>query len=94
MDYRPKNSFSMSYASRKVIFPGEDQNLMTLYWCLLLEWGMEHVAFSFVYKASQYVMYEWPQTIATQNKYDARSKIIDAALTLILPEAYPRYVII
>jgi len=22
MDYRPKNSFSMSYASRKVIFPG------------------------------------------------------------------------
>jgi len=23
MDYRPKNSFSMSYASRKVIFPGE-----------------------------------------------------------------------
>jgi hypothetical protein len=25
MDYRPKNSFSMSYASRKVIFPGEGQ---------------------------------------------------------------------
>jgi len=24
MDYRPKNSFSMSYASRKVIFPGEE----------------------------------------------------------------------
>jgi hypothetical protein len=23
MDYRPRNSFSMSYASRKVIFPGE-----------------------------------------------------------------------
>jgi len=23
MNYRPKNSFSMSYASRKVIFPGE-----------------------------------------------------------------------
>jgi hypothetical protein len=22
MNYRPKNSFSMSYASRKVIFPG------------------------------------------------------------------------
>jgi len=24
MNYRPKNSFSMSYASRKVIFPGVD----------------------------------------------------------------------
>jgi hypothetical protein len=24
MDHRPKNSFSMSYASRKVIFPGDD----------------------------------------------------------------------
>jgi len=25
MDHRPRNSFSMSYASRKVIFPGEAQ---------------------------------------------------------------------
>jgi hypothetical protein len=24
MNYRPKNSFSMSYASRKVIFPGDE----------------------------------------------------------------------
>jgi hypothetical protein len=24
MNYRPKNSFSMSYAARKVIFPGDD----------------------------------------------------------------------
>ena len=25
MDYRPIDSFSMSYASRKVIFPGESE---------------------------------------------------------------------
>jgi len=31
MDYRPKNSFSMSYASRKVIFPGAvDQQATTV----------------------------------------------------------------
>jgi hypothetical protein len=27
MDHRPKNSFSMSYASRKVIFPGGDDKV-------------------------------------------------------------------
>jgi hypothetical protein len=29
MDYRPKNSFSMSHASRKVIFPGEASSVKT-----------------------------------------------------------------
>jgi len=30
MDYRPKNSFSMSYASRKVVFPGGGHLLKTI----------------------------------------------------------------
>jgi hypothetical protein len=34
MNYRPKNSFSMSYASRKVIFPGAGANYGDMIWVL------------------------------------------------------------
>ena len=48
----------------------------------------------FAYEASQYPIYEWSQPIAKQITNDARPKIIDAPLTLILPWAYPQFVII
>jgi len=65
-----------------------------LCWCLSLEWGREHVALSVAYKASQYRIYRWPQPITTQITNDARPKIIDAPLTLILRWVYPQYLII
>jgi hypothetical protein len=34
MDYQPKNSFSMSYASRKVIFPGVVMDYCNIPACL------------------------------------------------------------
>jgi hypothetical protein len=52
------------------------------------------VALSFAYKAWQYLIDEWLQPIATQITHDVRPTIIDAPLTLILPWAYPKYVII
>ena len=48
----------------------------------------------FAYEASQYPIYEWSQPIAKQITNDARPTIVDAPLTLILPWAYPQFVII
>jgi len=67
---------------------------LTLRWRSISEWGRECGARSFAYKASQYCMYEWSQPIAKQMTNDARPKIVEAPLTLILSWAYPQYVII
>ena len=72
----------------------EDQYSLMLCWRSFSEWGREHVAHSFAYKASQYLSYEWPQQIAMQITQDARPKILDAPLTLILPWVYPQSVVI
>jgi len=72
----------------------QDQKLLTLRWRSISEWGRECVASSSAYKAGQYRICEWPQPIATQITNEARPKIDDAPLTLILPWAYPHYVII
>jgi len=45
-------------------------------------------------KANKYRIYEWSLPIAQQINKDARPKIVDAPLTLILQWAYPQYVII
>jgi hypothetical protein len=45
---------------------------------------MEHAALSLAYKGSQYSIYESLQPFTTQNTKDAKLKIVDAALTLIL----------
>jgi len=55
-----------------------------LWWRSFSQWGWEHVAFSFAYKGDQYLLYECLQPIATQIAQDARPKIIDAQLTLIV----------
>jgi len=55
---------------------------------------MEREACPFAYEASQYCIYEWSQPITTQITNDARPKIVDTLLMLILPWAYPQYVII
>jgi len=68
-----------------------NQNSLALQWCSFSESGRERVAFSFTYKASQHHVYEWLQPITTN---DARPKIVDAHLTLILPCTYPQYCII
>jgi len=52
------------------------------------------MALPFAQNGGQYHIDEWPQMIAMQITNDARPKIIDAPLTLILPWAYPQYVII
>jgi len=70
------------------------QNSFTLWWRSFPEWGRECVALSFAYKAIQYRIVEWPRLIATWITNDARPNIFDAPLMLILPWAYPQYVII
>jgi len=55
---------------------------------------MDRVALSFANRGSQYRIYAWLQPIATQITNDGRPKIVDAPLALILPWAYPQYVII
>ena len=72
----------------------QDQKLLTLHWHSISESGREGEARSFTYKASQYHIYEWSQLIAKQITNDTRPNIVDAPLTLILPWAYPQYVII
>jgi len=64
-----------------------DQKSLTLRWHSISEWGREREARSFAYKASQYRIYEWSQPIAKQSTNDARPKIFDSPLTLILPWA-------
>jgi len=71
-----------------------DQNSSKCSWRSFSEWGREHVALSCAYKANQYRIYEWRQPIATQITNDARPRIIDAPLKLLLPWEYPQYVII
>jgi len=72
----------------------QDQKLLTLRWRSISEWGSEHKARTFAYKASQYRICEWSQPFAKQITSDARPKIVDTPLTLILRLAYPQYVII
>ena len=69
----------------------KDQKSLTLHWRSYSEWGRERVAPTFAYRASQYHICEWLQTIATQITNDARPKIVDAPLTFILPREYPQY---
>jgi len=61
----------------------QTQNSFTLWWCSFSEWGRERFALSFIYKACQYLMDEWPQPIATKIMHNARPKIVDSPLTLI-----------
>jgi len=72
----------------------QDQKSLTLCWRSISEWGREHEARSLAYKTSQYRMDEWSQPIDKQITNDARPKIVDTQLTLILPWAYPQFVII
>jgi len=72
----------------------QDQYLLTLCWSSLSRWGRERVALSFAYKASHYLITKWVQPIATQITHDARLKIVDVPLTIILPWKYPQYGII
>ena len=96
LSIKAANSLIM-YSNDQMVFelPDlQDQNSITLCWRSLSEWGRECVAPTFAYAAIQYLIYEWLQPIATQITHDARPKIIDAALILIMPWAYPQYVII
>jgi len=68
----------------------QDQKSLTLRWHSFSELGRERVALSFAWKASQYHIYESPQPIATQITNDARPKIVDPPLTIILLWAYPQ----
>jgi len=72
----------------------QDKKPLKLRWHSTSEWGRQHEARSFAYWASQYRNYEWSQPFAKQITNGARPKIVDAPLTLILPWAYPQYVII
>jgi len=72
----------------------QDEKSLTLPCPSISEWGRDREAHFFAYKASQYLIYEWSQPIAKQISNDARPKIVDASLMLILPWAYQQYVII
>ena len=62
----------------------QEQKLLTLCWRSFSEWGRECVTFSFAYKCSLYLIYKHLHPIATQITQDARPKIIDSPLTLVL----------
>jgi len=72
----------------------QNQKSLMLCWCSISEWCRERESSSFAYNASQYHIYEWSQPIAMQITNDARTKIVDAPLMLILPCAYPQHAII
>jgi len=55
-----------------------DKTLLMLGWSSMSEWGRQHVARLFAYRANQYCIYESSQPIATQITNDARPKIVDA----------------
>jgi len=61
----------------------QDQKLLTLCWHSFSEWGRERVTSSLAYNASQYLIYECLQPIATHITQDARPKIVHALVTLI-----------
>jgi len=64
-----------------------DQKSLTLRWRSISERGRECEVHSFAYEASRCCIYAWSQPIAKQITKDARPKILDAPLTLILPWA-------
>jgi len=61
----------------------QDQFLLVICWHSFSEWGKECVALCFSYKASQYLIFEWPQPITGQITRDARLQIADTPLTFI-----------
>jgi len=71
----------------------QDKKSLTLCWHSISEWGRDRETRSFAYKARQSCISEYSQPIAMPITNDARPKIIDAPLTLILPWAYPQYII-
>jgi len=62
----------------------QGQKSLTLRRGSFLCWGREHVAFVFASKGGQYLICGGLQPIATQITQDARPKIIDTPLTLIV----------
>ena len=65
MNYGPKNSFSMSYASRKVIFPGVDRNVVN---CQLNALKCDSAKLSITYRSCASVdqNFDTPQSIWMQ----------------------------
>jgi len=72
----------------------QDQISLRLRSLSISEWGMERDARSIAFIPSQCRIHEWSQPIAKQTTNDATPKIVDSPLNLILPCAYPQYVII
>jgi len=62
----------------------QSQTLLTHCWHSFSQWGRQCVTVSFAYKCSLYLIYEGLHPIATQITQDARPKIIDSPLTLIV----------
>jgi len=71
-----------------------DQESLTLRWRSFSWWGRVGFTFYFVYKGSKYFVYDYLQPIAHKITQDTGPRIIDAPLTLILPQVYPQYAII
>ena len=68
-----------------------NKKLFTLCWRVVSESGRDSIAFSFAFKGSLYVIYEFLWPIAMQSNHDAKPNIGDAPLALILPQAYVQY---
>jgi len=78
---------------RRLPMTHDEESLMLL-WCSFSWWGRERFTVSFAYKGSQYFVYDNWQPIAPQITHDTLPRIIDALLTLILPQEYPHHTII
>jgi len=66
----------------------QDKNSLTLDWHSISEWGMVHVALSYAYQACQYGINVQLQQMEAWIAHDARLKIVDSVMTLILPWMY------
>ena len=62
-----------------------------LCWCSLSLWIRESLAFSFAYNGGHYDYYRWQQLIYILITWLTGQKIVDAPLTLILPQACAHY---
>jgi len=82
---RAANTFNTHYSNQVTDSLPDLQNekSLMLCWRSLSKWGMEHIAFSFDYKGSLYLIYECLQPIATQITQDAGRRMVEAPLTPI-----------
>jgi len=87
MNYRPKNSFSMSYASRKVIFPGESRSLTQIFQQNLLLASHGWWAYVCIFDPGQMVMMATVMMAMVMMTMVMMAMVMVSVMVVIVPEA-------